>query len=73
VNTVAVRATLAVQNKIRDDDVYKVTKALFENKAEITAAHSKGADLSLESAVSGMPIPFHPGALRYYREKGALK
>ena len=73
VNTVAVQATLAVSNKIREDDVYKVTKALFESKGEITAAHSKGADLSLESAVSGMPVPFHPGAVRYYREMGALK
>jgi TRAP transporter TAXI family solute receptor len=73
VNTVAVQATLVVNNKIQADDVYKVTRALFEGKAEITAAHPKGAELSLESAVLGIPIPFHPGALKYYREKGVLK
>ncbi|MDR0636679.1 MAG: TAXI family TRAP transporter solute-binding subunit [Treponema sp.] len=73
VNTLAVQATLVVNNKIQADDVYKVTQALFEGKAEITAAHPKGAELSLESAVLGIPVPFHPGALKYYREKGAMK
>ncbi|MDR2739229.1 MAG: TAXI family TRAP transporter solute-binding subunit [Treponema sp.] len=73
VNTVAVQATLVVNNTIQAGDVYKVTRALFEGKADITAAHPKGAELSLESAVLGIPIPFHPGALKYYREKGTLK
>ena len=73
VNTLAVQATLVVNNRIQADDVYKVTRALFESKAEVTAAHPKGAELSLESAVSGIPIPFHPGASKYYREKGAMK
>ena len=73
VNTVAVQATLVANNKVQADDVYKVTQALFEGKAEIAAAHPKGAELSLESAVLGIPVPFHPGAVRYYREKGMLK
>jgi TRAP transporter TAXI family solute receptor len=73
VNTLAVQATLVVNNTIQADDVYKVTRALFEGKAEISAAHPKGAELSLESAILGIPVPFHPGALKYYREKGALK
>jgi TRAP transporter TAXI family solute receptor len=73
VNTVAVQATLVVNNAIQAADVYNVTKALFEGKAEIAAAHAKGSDLSFESAVKGIPIPFHPGALKYYRENGALK
>ncbi|MDR2534881.1 MAG: TAXI family TRAP transporter solute-binding subunit [Treponema sp.] len=73
VNAVAVQATLVVHNKIQTEDVYKITKALFENKADITAAHPKGAELSLEAAVSGIPIPFHAGALKYYREQGVMK
>ncbi|MDR1302232.1 MAG: TAXI family TRAP transporter solute-binding subunit [Treponema sp.] len=73
VNTVAVQATLVVNNKIQASDVYKVTQALFEGQAEITAAYPKAAELSLESAVLGIPVPFHPGALKYYREQGAMK
>ncbi|MDR0569181.1 MAG: TAXI family TRAP transporter solute-binding subunit [Spirochaetaceae bacterium] len=72
-HTVAVRATLVVHNKIQKSDVYKITKALFESKAGLAAVHPKGADLGLEAAVLGIPIPFHPGALQYYREKGVIK
>ncbi|MDR2397352.1 MAG: TAXI family TRAP transporter solute-binding subunit [Spirochaetaceae bacterium] len=73
VNTLAVQATLVAHNAIQAEDVYKVTRSLFEGQEEITAAHPKGAELSLESAVLGIPVPFHPGALKYYREQGILK
>jgi TRAP-type uncharacterized transport system substrate-binding protein len=60
-------------NAIQSDDVYKVTKALFESKDELASAHPKGTELGLEAAILGIPIPFHPGALKYYREKGVIK
>jgi hypothetical protein len=42
--------------------------------SEIMAqAHAKGKDVTLETALSGMAIPLHPGAERYYREKGLIK
>ena len=42
--------------------------------AEIMAqAHAKGKDVTLETALDGMAIPLHPGAERYYREKGLIK
>ena len=42
--------------------------------AEIMAqAHAKGKDVTLETALSGMAIPLHPGAAKYYREKGMIK
>lgn len=42
--------------------------------AEIMAqAHEKGKDVTLKTALSGMAIPLHPGAERYYREKGMIK
>ncbi|MDR2468009.1 MAG: TAXI family TRAP transporter solute-binding subunit [Spirochaetaceae bacterium] len=72
VMTVAVRATLIASTKLSEDDVYDLTKLLFENTTN-HAAHPKAAELSLRSAVSGIPIPFHKGALRYYREEGILK
>lgn len=73
VNTVAVQATLVVNNRIQADDVYKITRTLFEGREEITAVHPKGEELRLESAVQGIPIPFHPGAVKYYRETKTLK
>jgi TRAP transporter TAXI family solute receptor len=71
ITAVTVQATLVVRNAIQANDVYNVIKALFEHKAGIT--HPKGAELNHETAVSGIPIPFHPGALKYYRGKGVIK
>jgi TRAP transporter TAXI family solute receptor len=72
--TVAIKATFIVSNKLSEDSVYKLTKALIESKSEIVAAHVKGNELSAENAVSGMGgVPFHPGAAKYYREIGAIK
>lgn len=73
VSTVAVNAVLIVNAEIKDDVVYNLTKALFENQAELAAAHAKGKELALETAVKGVSIPFHPGAEKYYKEKGLLK
>ena len=53
-----------------EDDVYKITAAIFDNIDAITAEHAKGAELSIENATSGMTAPFHPGAAKYFQEKG---
>ncbi len=73
VKTVAVMAVLIINSEIQDDVVYNLTKALFENQAELATAHAKGKELSLQTAVRGVSIPFHPGAVKYYKEKGAMK
>lgn len=70
VQTVAVVATYIVSDDLSEDLVYKMTKALFENKEEIAKAHAKGAELDPEYSVSGISIPIHPGALKYYKEIG---
>jgi uncharacterized protein len=71
--TVAVNAVLIVSNDLPADVVYNMTKALFDNQAELASAHAKGKELNLKYAVQGVSIPFHPGALKYYKEKGAIK
>jgi len=68
--TVTVKATLIVSSKASEDDVYKLTKAIFENVEAIKAENGKGAELSIENATSGMTAPFHAGAAKYYKEKG---
>jgi len=73
VNTVAVNAVLVASNALKEDVVYSLTKALFENQAELASAHAKGKELSPQTAVKGVSIPFHPGAVKYYKEKGLMK
>jgi len=73
VKTVAVSATLVCKKDLSEDVVYNITKALFENQAELAEAHAKGKELSLEGAVKGVSVPFHPGAEKYFKEKGILK
>lgn len=70
VNTVAVKATLAVSAKLDEKTVYDLTKALFENQRELAAAHAKGKSLSADYAVTGVSVPFHPGAAKYFEEIG---
>ncbi len=70
VNTVTILATLACRADLDEDTVYAITKALFENKDKI--AHAKAEVLSPESAVKGVSVPFHPGAVKYYKELGLM-
>lgn len=61
---------LIVNEKMSDDLAYQITKLFLEHTADLVAVHKAAADISFKNAVIGSPIPFHPGALRYYREKG---
>jgi hypothetical protein len=73
VSTVAVTAVLICGSSLSEAMVYNLTKALFENQAELAAAHAKGKELNPQYAVKGVSIPFHPGAVKYYKEKGLMK
>ena len=68
--TATVKATLIVSADAAEDDVYALTKAIFENTDAIAAENGKGAELSIENATSGMTAPFHAGAAKYFAEKG---
>ena len=70
VTTVTVKATLIVSADASEDDVYNLTKAIFDHTAEIAKENGKGAELSIENATSGMTAPFHAGAAKYFAEKG---
>ena len=69
----AIKATLIVNSKIDDETVYNMTKAIFENLVELGNGHAKGKEITAASAVTGISIPFHPGAEKYYKEIGLLK
>jgi uncharacterized protein len=72
VPTVAVINFLVTHADVSDELAYQMTKQLFENLPEVLAAHNAAKDIKLENAAKGMPIPLHPGAERYYKEKGLL-
>ena len=64
---------LVTRAGLSDDLVYKMIKGVFESRDELVAAHQAARDIKLEQAMQGMPIPMHPGAEKYLREKGVLK
>ncbi len=66
----AIKATLAVNADLDENVVYDMTKALFENLEVLGTAHAKGKEVSAESAVTGVSVPFHPGAVKFFSEKG---
>lgn len=70
VSVAAATNLLAVHERMEEGLVYQITKLLHEHTAELVAVHPAAKEISLKSAVMGSPIPFHPGALRFYKEKG---
>ena len=70
--TVAVVNFLVTHSEVSDETAYQMTKQLFENLPTMVAAHKAAAQIRIEDAVKGMPVPLHPGAERYYKEKGLL-
>jgi TRAP transporter TAXI family solute receptor len=58
-------------DKMSNDDAYAIVKTLVEKKADIVAVHKEAESFSLDNQVQDRsPIPFHPGALKYFKEKG---
>lgn len=75
VRTLSVRALWVVGASVADDLVYRLTKTLWSESARavLDNGHAKGKEITLKSALDGVAIPLHPGALRFYREAGLVK
>ncbi len=71
--TASITNVLLVNNSLSEDVVYEITKTIFENLGAIHASHNAATNISLDSVSVGMPVPFHPGAEKYFKEVGALK
>ncbi len=61
---------LAVRAEIPDDTVELITRTIFENLSFLRALHPAARAMHLETALDGLPLPLHPGALRYYDAVG---
>lgn len=68
--TIAQPNFLAVSESVPEETVYKITKTIYENLAFLQAIHPATNEMSLETAIAGLPMPLHPGALRYFEEAG---
>jgi TRAP transporter TAXI family solute receptor len=72
VATAAIGNILVTHAGVSDETAYQMTKLMFENLEKLVASHSAAADIDPANALTGLSIPLHPGAERYYREAGLL-
>lgn len=70
VETVTIKATMVVDKDVSEEDVYKITKSMYESAESMTSSFAKAAEMTLENATTGMATPFHTGAAKYYAEQG---
>ena len=61
---------LVCNENMKGEVAYDIVKTLFDRKPELVAVHKDASWLALEPQVGGSPIPMHPGAIRYFTEKG---
>jgi uncharacterized protein len=73
VETAAIVNFLVTREGVSADTVYAMTRAIFNNLTQLVQTHPAASGISLKDAVVAMPVPFHPGAERYYLEMGVLR
>ena len=66
---VAVANLLVVSEEMPEALAHDITQVLFDQQSELAAIHPQAKTLSLKTALTGSPVPFHPGAIRFYRER----
>ncbi|MDX1458186.1 MAG: TAXI family TRAP transporter solute-binding subunit [Marinobacter sp.] len=70
INTIAQPNILAVRADVSEEDVYQITKTIYENLPFLNNIHAATKAMALEKAIAGLPMPLHPGALKFYQEQG---
>lgn len=73
VPTAMVMNYLVTSAAVSDDLAYQMTKLVYDSLPELAIAHMVGADIRRDTAARSGPVPLHPGAIRYFREKKILK
>ncbi len=69
-NTIAQPNFLATSSDLPEENVYMITKTIYENLAFLQAIHPATKAMAIEKAIAGLPVPLHPGAARFYSEQG---
>ena len=70
INTIAQPNFLAVRSDVPEEHVYLITKTVYENLPFLQAIHPATKAMAIDNAIAGIPLPLHPGAIRYYEEVG---
>lgn len=70
ITSVAVKCMLVCLDSFSEDEIYDLTKSIYENLGDIQEINAKANYMSLEDALSGIPSDLHPGAAKYYAEQG---
>ena len=73
VPVIATGNVLVCHEKMDEKIAYGIVRVIFEHRDELITVHKEAEKITLASAVMGAGVPFHPGAVRYYKEKGAMK
>ena len=70
VTTVTVNAVILANDTVSEDAIYTFVADIFDNAADLTDTHAKYAELSIDKGASITTVPYHPGAAKYFTEKG---
>ncbi|MDR6224380.1 TAXI family TRAP transporter solute-binding subunit [Desmospora profundinema] len=70
IQTASIMNLLVVQSDLDEETVYQWTQTLFENLEPIHRSHNAAKEIDFDTARENVPIPFHPGAEKYYEEAG---
>jgi len=70
VRTIAQANLLAVRSDVPDEHVYRLLETLYDHLGFLQAFHAATRAMALDTALGGLPVPLHPGAVRFYRERG---
>jgi uncharacterized protein len=73
IKTIGVPVILVTTEKMDEKLVYSITKMMFDKKADLVAVHKQARSLNLQTAINLSEVPFHPGAIKYYKEQGVWK
>lgn len=72
VQTLAQPNFMAVRSDVDDESVYKIVKTIYDNLEFLGNIHQATGAMTLQNAITGLPLPLHPGAARFYREQGIV-
>jgi uncharacterized protein len=73
ITSAGVMAILVARSSVSDEFVYSLTRAVFDNLPQFQSSHPAARHLSLHTALSGMALPLHPGAERYFQQNGIAR
>lgn len=68
--TVGVANLIVVHQDFSTDLAYQITKLIYERRAELALSHKEASNITTTGVAGRSPVPFHPGAIRYFKERG---